>query len=108
ALDGYSQRPDCFRKSISRIRTHCSELDMAEAERVQAAIYMTLCELSTANYNPPPLECFTFTSAAIDDHTIDSDALSNCVGLVSSTTMALSRSAQFWSSYSGYLREVRE
>jgi hypothetical protein len=34
-LDTYSQRPDCFRNAISRIRTRCSEFDMVEAERVR-------------------------------------------------------------------------
>ncbi|KAF8532608.1 hypothetical protein JB92DRAFT_2841820 [Gautieria morchelliformis] len=62
---------------------------------------MTLCELATAKHHMPPLECFPFASTlqAQDKEEIDEEAQASCVG-------ALSRSAQFWSSYSGYLREV--
>ncbi|KAJ6499552.1 hypothetical protein C8R47DRAFT_957777, partial [Mycena vitilis] len=98
ALDDYSRRPDCFRRVAAKIRVQCGELEMNEDARVRAAISMTLCELATATHHSLPLECESFTA--------DSDASSartqgGCVD-------ALSRSAQFWSSYSGYLREVRK
>ncbi|KAJ7637056.1 hypothetical protein FB45DRAFT_742661, partial [Roridomyces roridus] len=83
ALDNYSRRPDCFRRVAAQIRLRCGELETDEDERVKAAISMTLCELATATHHAVPLECKSFT-------------------------VALSRSAQFWSSYSGYLREVRK
>ncbi|KAL4073485.1 hypothetical protein J3A83DRAFT_4228864 [Scleroderma citrinum] len=56
---------------------------------------MTLCELATARHHVPPLECAPFAKGQVpSDHTQP-----ECVE-------ALSRSAQFWSSYSGYLREI--
>ncbi|KIK60017.1 hypothetical protein GYMLUDRAFT_44041 [Collybiopsis luxurians FD-317 M1] len=57
---------------------------------------MTLCELATAKHHAP-MECRGFSGQYEDG----SDSPADCVN-------ALSRSAQFWSSYSGYLREVRE
>ncbi|KAL0069559.1 hypothetical protein AAF712_003217 [Marasmius tenuissimus] len=61
---------------------------------------MTLCELATAKYYSIPMECNSFTiSQSSFNVTIDSGLSSECVS-------ALSRSAQFWSSYSGYLREI--
>ncbi|KAF8588108.1 hypothetical protein K439DRAFT_704896 [Ramaria rubella] len=71
---------------------------MTEFERVGAAISMTLCELATAKHHLPPLECFPFSSQP-QENIVDEETQSLCVG-------ALSRSAQFWSSYSGYLREA--
>lgn len=85
-----------------------------------AAISMTLCELATARHYSVPLECAPYK---VDDgHTrgpISSRAQGECVEYVSAFALccipdtqgddlsALARSAQFWSSYSGYLREVR-
>ncbi|KAJ7600788.1 hypothetical protein C8J56DRAFT_769131, partial [Mycena floridula] len=90
ALGEYSQRSDCFRRAAGLIRVRCSQLEMDEEERVGAAISMTLCELATAKHHTPPLECNSVNN--VDEQSI-------CVG-------ALARSAQFWSSYSGYLREI--
>ncbi|KAJ7871346.1 hypothetical protein B0H13DRAFT_2555303 [Mycena leptocephala] len=70
---------------------------MDEDERVRAAISMTLCELATATHHSLPLECASFT---VDSEASFIQTQGECVD-------ALSRSAQFWSSYSGYLREVR-
>ncbi|KAJ7039887.1 hypothetical protein C8F04DRAFT_1085231 [Mycena alexandri] len=57
---------------------------------------MTLCELATATHHSLPLECAPFT---VDSEAATIRTQGECVD-------ALSRSAQFWSSYSGYLREV--
>ncbi|KAF5380050.1 hypothetical protein D9615_006138 [Tricholomella constricta] len=97
ALDGYARRPDCFRTAAGLIRSHCAQLDMHENERVNAAISMTLCELATAKHHSIPLECVPFSLNS--DFLQTSPRQGECVD-------ALSRSAQFWSSYSGYLREV--
>ncbi|KAK7046755.1 hypothetical protein R3P38DRAFT_2875664 [Favolaschia claudopus] len=97
ALESYSRRPDCFRRVAANIRLRCSELEMNEEERVTAAISMTLCELATATHHSLPLECASFTVDSMQDITTRSRG--ECVD-------ALSRSAQSWSSYSGYLREV--
>ncbi|KAF7289974.1 RING finger protein [Mycena indigotica] len=96
-LNSYSKRPDCFRRVASQIRSTCEVLETQEAERITVAISLTLCELATATHHSLPLECAPFSSesgipASDDTHHGD------CVD-------ALSRSAQFWSSYSGYLRE---
>ncbi|KAJ3810903.1 hypothetical protein EV368DRAFT_26180, partial [Lentinula lateritia] len=100
---------DCFHKVAGSIRTRCSELDMNEEERVVAAISMTLCELATAKHHTPPMECDMFSARlrasgpregfSDEQEEFEADIRGNCVN-------ALSRSAQFWSSYSGYLREV--
>ncbi|KAE9398695.1 hypothetical protein BT96DRAFT_821584, partial [Gymnopus androsaceus JB14] len=95
-LEDYSRRSDCFRKVAGSIRMRCAELDMDEEERVLAAISMTLCELATAKHHAPPMECSAFSDSSTG---AGADARGDCVN-------ALSRSAQFWSSYSGYLREV--
>lgn len=97
ALERYTRRPDCFRRVAGAIRTRCGELDMDEDERINAAISMTLCEIATAKHYSLPLECRPFSPEGKDPR--DPRTRSECVD-------ALSRSAQFWSSYSGYLREI--
>ncbi|KAL1719110.1 hypothetical protein EV715DRAFT_272919 [Schizophyllum commune] len=97
ALDAYARRPDCFKDSTALISARCEELDSREDERVRAAISMTLCELATAKHHTPPLECAPFAPGA-NGRSSDA-AAGECVN-------ALSRSAQYWSSYSGYLREL--
>ena len=80
---------------------------------------MTLCELATANYQSPPLECASYTLEAqaagmVATHRLQRDCV-ECLWVgshhtymwLTSSFRALSRSAQFWSSYSGYLREIR-
>ncbi|KZP28084.1 hypothetical protein FIBSPDRAFT_817673 [Athelia psychrophila] len=73
---------------------------MHEAQRVRAAISMTLCELATASQSPP-LECTPFAPphAEHDSEAEHEHLQPPCVA-------ALSRSPQSWSSYSGYLREI--
>ncbi|KAJ7885704.1 hypothetical protein B0H14DRAFT_2698767 [Mycena olivaceomarginata] len=91
ALQEYSHRPDCFCDVAGKIERRCGTLEMDNDARVEAAISMTLCELATATHHSPPLECASFA--------MDGRSQGECVD-------ALSRSPQFWSSYSGYLREV--
>ncbi|KAF9028175.1 hypothetical protein BDZ89DRAFT_1015250, partial [Hymenopellis radicata] len=95
-LQETARRSDCFRHAAASIRVRCSDLDMDQDERVSAAISMTLCELGTAKHLSPPLECSQYAVNADRSNRRDQG---NCVE-------ALSRSAQFWSSYSGYLRDV--
>lgn len=81
-----------------------------------AAISMTLCEIATAKHYSLPLECRPFSAEGKDPR--DPRMRSECVEWgcwqfqrwISTFLFlfsALSRSAQFWSSYSGYLREIR-
>ncbi|KAF9446570.1 hypothetical protein P691DRAFT_783509 [Macrolepiota fuliginosa MF-IS2] len=65
---------------------------------------MTLCEIATGNRYSIPLECQAFrfpgrVSPQYRSPTVQSVKESQCVD-------ALARSAQYWSSYSGYLREI--
>ncbi|KAI0945380.1 hypothetical protein AcW1_001615 [Taiwanofungus camphoratus] len=100
SLDHYERQPDCFRRVTSFIRTRCGELDIGENERVKAAISMTLCELATATHHSTPLECESYAHVSDTTSSFGSkESPRDCVE-------ALSRSAQYWSSYSGYLREV--
>ncbi|KAJ1307688.1 hypothetical protein OPQ81_001779 [Rhizoctonia solani] len=93
ALKLYSERSDCFRDASSTLYSGCESLDFEPSERVKVAVGMTLCELATAEHASLPLECK-------DMHTLSSHrSVSQCVE-------ALARSAQHWSSYSGYLREI--
>ncbi|KAI6006927.1 hypothetical protein EDD15DRAFT_8559 [Pisolithus albus] len=96
-LGSYHRKADCFQESMSRVKTRCEESHMDEQERIQAAISMTLCELATARHYAPPMECAAFSKGQ-QNHP-SGHAQAACVE-------ALSRSAQFWSSYSGYLREL--
>ncbi|THH29246.1 hypothetical protein EUX98_g4942 [Antrodiella citrinella] len=117
-LQAYSRKPDCFQRVAQTIRRPCGELEMNGDDRISrsdrfiqynrylysniltaaAAISMTLCELQTAMH-PPPMECTLFASNADTTEMMFAADHKICVE-------ALSRSAQYWSSYSGYLREV--
>ncbi|KAK0496250.1 hypothetical protein EDD18DRAFT_1074349, partial [Armillaria luteobubalina] len=102
SLQEYSRRSDCFRRVAGSINVRSSASEMDEDESVSAAISMTLCELATAKHLSPPLECAPFSSESTPLYSPkNDDTQGKCVE-------ALSRSAQFWFSYSGYLREVRE
>ncbi|EIN08791.1 hypothetical protein PUNSTDRAFT_67835, partial [Punctularia strigosozonata HHB-11173 SS5] len=106
ALEAYDRRPDCFARSSRHIRTRCGEAEMTEDERTRAAIHLTLCEINTARHISYPLECAPFSPESLASQDVSKDAKegapqARCVE-------ALSRSAQFWSSYSGYLREIRK
>ncbi|TBU43460.1 hypothetical protein BD309DRAFT_990982 [Dichomitus squalens] len=99
SLDAYSKKSDCFRRAANAIQTRCSDLESDEDERVKAAISMTLCEIATAKHTSPPMECAPFESDSNGMYALHAESSGQCV-------LALSRSAQYWSSYSGYLREV--
>ncbi|KAG2339676.1 hypothetical protein BDR05DRAFT_1061997 [Suillus weaverae] len=97
AFDGYMRKNDCFQDAARHAQGRCEVSHMSEDERIQVAIRLTLCELATARHHTPPLECSPFINN-VGSH-IPHHAVGDCVD-------ALSRSAQFWSSYSGYLREI--
>ncbi|KIJ15313.1 hypothetical protein PAXINDRAFT_114956 [Paxillus involutus ATCC 200175] len=103
-LQSYQRKPDCFQDAISIVKARCEESRMDEQERVQAAISITMCELATARHYSPPMECAAFARGGYKPSSPlsspSAQAQARCVE-------ALSRSAQFWSSYSGYLREMR-
>ncbi|KAI0827085.1 hypothetical protein BC628DRAFT_1370774, partial [Trametes gibbosa] len=100
SLETYATKPDCFRRSAGLIRTGCAELEAHEDARVRAALSMTLCEIATAENLSPPMECIPFQ---VD---YDGQLWPKAADSPGKCVEALSRSAQYWSSYSGYLREV--
>ncbi|KAG9311609.1 hypothetical protein JVU11DRAFT_7818 [Chiua virens] len=99
ALQSYQQKPDCFQEAITMVKARCEDARMDEEERIQAAIGMTMCELATARHYLPPMECAVYAKPSPKLTSPTPQAQARCVD-------ALSRSAQFWSSYSGYLREI--
>jgi hypothetical protein len=81
AMEKPVHKTDCFLQVSSTVSTRCNQDHMPEDERIHgstsilvfdasyslqhlAAISMTLCELATANYQSPPLECASFTLEA--------------------------------------------
>ena len=101
-----------------RVRGMCFAFRSSQVNDMSsAAISMTLCELSTASHSPP-MECTGFTVASHSSSTpATGESHRSCVESVAYVDYmrvdgpdchdrALSRSAQYWSSYSGFLREV--
>ncbi|CAG7851192.1 SubName: Full=Uncharacterized protein {ECO:0000313/EMBL:CCA72880.1} [Serendipita indica DSM 11827] len=91
-LSSYKTGSGCFYDASMDLSKRCDELESNQEGRVLAAIRFTLCELETADFLKPPAECEQYIRR-------DTRGLSHCVE-------ALHRSPQFWSSYSGYLREI--
>ncbi|KAG1896105.1 uncharacterized protein F5891DRAFT_959155, partial [Suillus fuscotomentosus] len=102
AFDGYLRKDDCFQDAARHAQSRCEVSHMSEDEHIQVAIRLTLCELATARHHTPPLECSPFSN------NVGSHIPHHAVGERSLIHSALSWSAQSWSSYSGYLREIRE
>ncbi|KAF8331841.1 uncharacterized protein EI90DRAFT_3055606 [Cantharellus anzutake] len=100
-----SQWDDCFKTAVHTIQSECSqnrELDLPS--RVRASISMTLCEITTTERLSVPLECQEYRNEA--HYTFSDKRLSKIDTVQSQCVEALSRSAQLWTSYSGYLREI--
>ncbi|TEB23605.1 hypothetical protein FA13DRAFT_1408039 [Coprinellus micaceus] len=99
ALERFKSRSDCFSRVGSQVRSQCARLDHHQGERIAGAISMTLCEIRTAQHYSIPMECASFDVDSVEGRPTESQPSGPCVD-------ALSRSAQLWSSYSGYLREI--
>ncbi|PWN50033.1 hypothetical protein IE53DRAFT_263827 [Violaceomyces palustris] len=65
---------------------------------MKASIHLTVCDIETASQRVP-MECSEIMSPEVRKVSGEEHKVSGCIE-------ALSRSAQFWSSYSGYIREV--
>ncbi|KAG8819550.1 hypothetical protein FRC17_010408 [Serendipita sp. 399] len=87
---------DCFLDASKSLSERCEQMEANQRARVNAAIHLTICELKTAEHVTVPLECTEFTGSSRQGR---SDGAKACVE-------ALYRSPQFWSSYSGYLRDI--
>ena len=83
-LDQYIQK-DCFRDAAFKLSKKCL-IELQYNEKISFAIELTLCELKTASLDPP-LEC------------LQHDNQEKCVN-------ALSRIPQWWTSFSGYVKET--
>lgn len=97
-----ASNPSCFFDSLSTLPTSspCESVARSDSLRITLATRMTLCELKTAGPDGGregliPRECSDWER-------------SNGKGKVGGCVEALARSPQYWSSYSGYLREVGE
>ncbi|KAI0047693.1 hypothetical protein FA95DRAFT_1492199, partial [Auriscalpium vulgare] len=98
SVSARARKPDCFRSAAAQLHARCADLELDEGARVRGAITMTLCELQTAQYHSTPMECAPFAGGVAAAELVDVP-FAPCVD-------AISRSAQFWASYSGYLRDI--
>ncbi|KAG8783289.1 hypothetical protein FRC20_005744 [Serendipita sp. 405] len=87
---------DCFLDVSKDMDQRCEQMEANQLARVDAAIHLTICELKTAEHVTIPMECTEYTASSRSVRPSGSRA---CVE-------ALYRSPQFWSSYSGYLRDI--
>ena len=82
-LDQYINK-DCFKDAALKLSKKCL-VELLYEEKIRFAIELTLCELKTASFDPP-LECLQLDQP-------------RCVN-------ALSRIPQWWTSFSGYVKET--
>ncbi|CCJ31104.1 unnamed protein product [Pneumocystis jirovecii] len=82
-----SRKPSCFRFSVSSLISTCEKLDsdLHEDEKLAFAVRLTLCELDTAHVEVP--------------ETCRQKNFQKCV-------KELETRPQWWTSYSGYFRDV--
>ncbi|KAG4305254.1 hypothetical protein PORY_001424 [Pneumocystis oryctolagi] len=83
----FSRKPSCFRSSISSLISMCEKLDsdLHENEKLAFAVKLTLCELDTARVEVPKI--------------CRQEDFKQCV-------KELEMRPQWWTSYSGYFRDV--
>ncbi|EXX55175.1 hypothetical protein RirG_227710 [Rhizophagus irregularis DAOM 197198w] len=81
------KKHDCFKEATTTLKNGCKNVNLSNNDKIQYAIRLAKCELATANL-AFPMEC--------DD--IDHD-VGKCIE-------SISRIPQFWTTYSGYFREV--
>ncbi|CED83081.1 Nuclear fusion protein, KAR5 [Phaffia rhodozyma] len=113
-LEPSENKPDCFRAVAADFRADCATSSGSQIDgdaRARVAISLTLCDLNSARLSPP-MECTPFKSSA--DGCVKEDrecARQNKDEMNISQARcieALARSAQMWTSYSGYLREATQ
>ncbi|KAI9365463.1 hypothetical protein DFJ73DRAFT_807870 [Zopfochytrium polystomum] len=78
----------CFREAAKALKAGCSSVHSTDEEKIEYAVRLTNCEIRTASVEPPP-ECENGQKFSIK----------KCIEIYAS-------SAQLWTSYSGYLRDV--
>lgn len=81
---------DCFRDAAFTLHSGCRSLSVSKQDKVEYALLLTLCELSTANVQVPTVCIPPFK---------ENGKARQCV-------MELARVPQTWTSYSGYFRDA--
>ncbi|GAA5946891.1 hypothetical protein JCM3765_002064 [Sporobolomyces pararoseus] len=83
----------CFFLALKQLPTSspCESLAHSDSQRSEIAVRMALCEIGSAQSARTPKECLDWEQKR---------------GQVAFCVEALSRSPQYWASYSGYLREI--
>ncbi|KDE07104.1 hypothetical protein MVLG_02674 [Microbotryum lychnidis-dioicae p1A1 Lamole] len=98
-----SRDRSCFSQALPSGASSCQSLAGSSPHlnelRVKTAIKMALCEIRTSRSTRGPKECQPFEAGTDESNAGEEPDPSSCVE-------ALSRSPQYWSSYSGYLREI--
>ncbi|KZV76600.1 hypothetical protein PENSPDRAFT_385850 [Peniophora sp. CONT] len=92
-LDKYSYRSGCFGLAVSR----CDKHVLNEKAQQRAAVSMAICEIQSASDNIVPAECASFAS----EHVHEGVSHNECLN-------ALARTDRYWTSYSGYHREITQ
>jgi hypothetical protein len=89
ALDALTSRPSCYRNATLMLIHDCHSIanDLTEDKKAEYAVALTLCELNTAGVEGPPSCLQGSFQAAL------------CL-------RSLESKMQWWTSYSGYYRDV--
>ncbi|RGB26234.1 hypothetical protein C1646_427698 [Rhizophagus diaphanus] len=89
SLTVLEKKHDCFKEATTTLKNGCKNVNLSNNDKMQYAIRLAKCELATANL-AFPMECDDF------DHDVG-----KCIE-------SISRIPQFWTTYSGYFREVSQ
>ncbi|ORX76208.1 hypothetical protein BCR32DRAFT_304069 [Anaeromyces robustus] len=89
SFNKYTSKEDCFQNSIKTLKYGCLEMELDDNKKMEYAVELTLCELTSANISVPT-EC---------RHDQKNRSMAKCVENIS-------RYSQLWTSYSGYFKDV--
>ncbi|CAO1615922.1 unnamed protein product [Sympodiomycopsis kandeliae] len=110
----FQSKSDCFLEAASRVKAICQQgLENDDPNhKIRFAIALTKCELATARLKAP-LECEGISLKSskggerLENSKVGSESYDTHFSLTTCVE-ALSRSSQFWSTYSGYIREASQ
>ncbi|ORX50387.1 hypothetical protein BCR36DRAFT_404494 [Piromyces finnis] len=89
SFNKYTSKEDCFQNSIKTLKYGCLEMELDDNKKMEYAVELTLCELTSANISIPT-EC---------QNNYKTRNMAKCVETIS-------RYNQLWTSYSGYFKDV--
>ncbi|OUM68832.1 hypothetical protein PIROE2DRAFT_57804 [Piromyces sp. E2] len=89
SFNKYTSKEDCFQNSIKTLKYGCLEMELDDNKKMEYAVELTLCELTSANISIPT-EC---------QNNQKIKNMAKCVETIS-------RYNQLWTSYSGYFKDV--